>query len=128
MTLSKQAVSRVFTGFHFVPGEEGIEPPLTVLETAALPLYYSPTYPIVFTTEDILPKIIHRVKSFYIILDDLILDLSLMVSKISHHLCRQRQAFMVGRYIFIMNPFCYRQFFLIKNYIASIFSQIAIIS
>lgn len=23
-------------------GEEGIEPPLTVLETAALPLYYSP--------------------------------------------------------------------------------------
>lgn len=26
----------------FVAGEEGIEPPLTVLETAALPLYYSP--------------------------------------------------------------------------------------
>lgn len=25
-------------------GEEGIEPPLTVLETAALPLYYSPIY------------------------------------------------------------------------------------
>ena len=25
-------------------GEEGIEPPLTVLETAALPLYYSPMY------------------------------------------------------------------------------------
>lgn len=30
--------------FHkdFSAGEEGIEPPLTVLETAALPLYYSP--------------------------------------------------------------------------------------
>ncbi len=26
----------------FLAGEEGIEPPLTVLETAALPLYYSP--------------------------------------------------------------------------------------
>lgn len=26
----------------FEAGEEGIEPPLTVLETAALPLYYSP--------------------------------------------------------------------------------------
>lgn len=26
----------------FKAGEEGIEPPLTVLETAALPLYYSP--------------------------------------------------------------------------------------
>ncbi len=26
----------------FRAGEEGIEPPLTVLETAALPLYYSP--------------------------------------------------------------------------------------
>ena len=25
-------------------GEEGIEPPLTVLETAALPLYYSPIF------------------------------------------------------------------------------------
>ena len=25
-------------------GEEGFEPPLTVLETAALPLYYSPMY------------------------------------------------------------------------------------
>ncbi len=25
-------------------GEEGIEPPLTVLETAALPLYYSPVW------------------------------------------------------------------------------------
>lgn len=25
-----------------IAGEEGIEPPLTVLETAALPLYYSP--------------------------------------------------------------------------------------
>ena len=26
----------------FEAGEEGIEPPFTVLETAALPLYYSP--------------------------------------------------------------------------------------
>ncbi len=26
----------------FLAGEEGLEPPLTVLETAALPLYYSP--------------------------------------------------------------------------------------
>ncbi len=28
--------------FGFLAGEEGLEPPLTVLETAALPLYYSP--------------------------------------------------------------------------------------
>lgn len=28
--------------FFILAGEEGIEPPLTVLETAALPLYYSP--------------------------------------------------------------------------------------
>ena len=27
--------------FFILAGEEGIEPPLTVLETAALPLYYS---------------------------------------------------------------------------------------
>ena len=32
----------MFTGF--LAGEEGLEPPLTVLETAALPLYYSPNY------------------------------------------------------------------------------------
>ena len=32
-------------------GEEGIEPPLTVLETAALPLYYSPLLSFVKTTD-----------------------------------------------------------------------------
>ena len=31
----------MFSGY--LAGEEGIEPPLTVLETAALPLYYSPS-------------------------------------------------------------------------------------
>ena len=31
-----------FLMFFQLAGEEGIEPPLTVLETAALPLYYSP--------------------------------------------------------------------------------------
>lgn len=30
--------------FFILAGEEGIEPPLTVLETAALPLYYSPVF------------------------------------------------------------------------------------
>ena len=29
---------------EFSAGEEGIEPPFTVLETAALPLYYSPMW------------------------------------------------------------------------------------
>ena len=37
----KTSFINIFSTF-FIAGEEGIEPPLTVLETAALPLYYSP--------------------------------------------------------------------------------------
>ena len=37
----KTSYTNIFSTF-FIAGEEGIEPPLTVLETAALPLYYSP--------------------------------------------------------------------------------------
>ena len=37
----KRGKINVLSPFH-VAGEEGLEPPLTVLETAALPLYYSP--------------------------------------------------------------------------------------
>lgn len=32
-------------------GEEGFEPPFTVLETAALPLYYSPMYLTIIANE-----------------------------------------------------------------------------
>ena len=37
----KTSYTNIFSTF-LIAGEEGIEPPLTVLETAALPLYYSP--------------------------------------------------------------------------------------
>ena len=37
----KTSYINIFSTF-IIAGEEGIEPPLTVLETAALPLYYSP--------------------------------------------------------------------------------------
>ena len=39
--LPKQKIKKA-DKIDFKAGEEGIEPPLTVLETAALPLYYSP--------------------------------------------------------------------------------------
>ena len=37
-------------------GEEGFEPPLTVLETAALPLYYSPICLVVLPTNCIIAR------------------------------------------------------------------------
>ena len=40
--LSSQAQKKTKQLLRLRAGEEGIEPPLTVLETAALPLYYSP--------------------------------------------------------------------------------------
>lgn len=39
--VQKMSYANILSTF-FIAGEEGIEPPLTVLETAALPLYYSP--------------------------------------------------------------------------------------
>lgn len=38
----KEQKEKALKSRTFIAGEEGIEPPLTVLETAALPLYYSP--------------------------------------------------------------------------------------
>lgn len=42
-------------------GEEGIEPPLTVLETAALPLYYSPELAFIAKIDYSIPIFISQV-------------------------------------------------------------------